>query len=145
VLKLPQVTLCCVDAKNHALALRALVRSRRGIEFARSIFLTDAVPQTVAASHGIEVISISAITSREAYSRIILKGLRRHIQTSHVLLTSGTATSSILRAGRANFETVTISARRGRTGTAAIRWEMAGSRCDRGSSSPRCRMRAFNL
>jgi hypothetical protein len=86
VLKLPQVTLCCVDAKNHALALRALARSRRDIEFARSIFLTDAVPEDVDVPHGIEVISIGAIPSHEAYSRIILKELQRHIETSHVLL-----------------------------------------------------------
>ena len=86
MLELPQVTLCCVDARNHVLALRALTRCRSRIRFARTIFLTDAIPADVRVPQGIEVIPIGPISSHEAYSRIILKGLYPHVTTSHVLI-----------------------------------------------------------
>ena len=38
---LPDITLACVDTVNHALALRALERSRRDMRFARAVLLTD--------------------------------------------------------------------------------------------------------
>ena len=44
MLELPGVTLLAIDTANHALALRALARSRERIRFARSLFLTDAIP-----------------------------------------------------------------------------------------------------
>ena len=84
--QLPQVTLCCVDAKNHALALRALARSRREIRFARTLFLTDAIPPGVCLPEGIEVVPTGPIRSLEDYSRIVLKGLYPHVATSHVLV-----------------------------------------------------------
>jgi hypothetical protein len=85
-LRLPQVTLCCVDAKNHALALRALDTSRREIEFARTIFLTDDVPSGITVPAGVDVVPIEPIRSHEEYSRRVMKGLYPYIETSHVLL-----------------------------------------------------------
>jgi len=87
MLNLPQVTLCCVDGKNHAMALRALEHSRRDIRFAHTVFLTDAVPSGMTVSPGIDVIPVGPIKSHEAYSRIVLKELLPHIATTHVLLT----------------------------------------------------------
>ena len=86
MLELPQVTLCCVDALNHALALRALARCRRDIHFARTVLLTDQVPQGVAVPDGIGVVAAGPIRSQEDYSRLVLKGLLPHVATTHVLL-----------------------------------------------------------
>src|SRR5690348_8976118 len=78
VLHLPNVTLCCVDAKNHAMALRALNRSRREIRFARTLFFTDAAPPDIRLPEGIDVIASGPIRSHEEYSRIVLKQLYPH-------------------------------------------------------------------
>ena len=86
MLQLPNVTLCCVDARNHAMALRALARCRRDIEFARTIFLTDAIPEMVEVPADIAVIPAGPIASHDAYSRIVLKELYPHVATSHVLV-----------------------------------------------------------
>ena len=86
VLHLPDVTLCCVDAKNHAMALRALDRSQREIRFARTLLFTDAIPADVHLPDGIDLIATGPIRSHEEYSRIVLKELYPHIATSHVLL-----------------------------------------------------------
>ena len=68
------------------MALRALARCRRDIEFARTIFLTDAVPAQVDVPAEIDVIPTGPIESHDAYSRIVLKELYPHIATSHVLV-----------------------------------------------------------
>jgi hypothetical protein len=86
LLELPQVTLCCVDAINHRLALRALERCRNSIRFARTVFLTDALPADVDVPLDIDVVRTGPITSHEDYSRIVLKNLLPHVRTSHVLL-----------------------------------------------------------
>jgi len=86
MLELPQVTLICADTANHALALRALERSRQHVRFARALLLTDAVPPDVAVPDGIEVRRIAPLQSRDDYSRLMLKGLRAHVETSHALV-----------------------------------------------------------
>ena len=85
-LDLPGVTLACVDTVNHALALRALERSRTDVRFARSVLLTDALPPGLAAPEGVEVETIGRLASRDDYSRFVLKSLRAHVATAHVLL-----------------------------------------------------------
>ena len=84
--ELPGVTLACADTANHGLALRALERSRERIRFARTLFLTDALPAGLAVPAGIEVAPIAPLRSRDDYSRFVLKGLAAHVSTSHVLL-----------------------------------------------------------
>lgn len=84
--RLAGVTLACIDTVNHALALRALDRSRQSIDFARCVLLTDALPADVPAPDGIETVSIAPLASRDDYSRFILKDLAAHIDTAHVLL-----------------------------------------------------------
>jgi tetratricopeptide (TPR) repeat protein len=83
---LPDVTLVAIDTANHALALRALARSRERIRFARCVFVTDAVPPGVAVPEGIETAAIPPLASREAYSRFVLKDLVRHVESTHALL-----------------------------------------------------------
>jgi Flp pilus assembly protein TadD len=84
--ELSGVTLACVDTLNHALALRALDHSRRGLRFARVLFLTDGVPGDVDVPAGIDVATIAPLASRDDYSRFVLKSLAHHVDTPHVLL-----------------------------------------------------------
>jgi len=86
MVELPGVTLCCVDTRNHALALRALAKSRESVRFARSVLLTAALPPDVAPPAGIDVVRIPDIATREAYSAFVLKSLLPHVATKHVLL-----------------------------------------------------------
>ncbi len=86
MLQLPGVTLVCIDTANHALALRALGRSCAGTTFARVLLLTDAVPSGLAVPNGVTVATIDPITSRDAYSRFVLKDLLPFVHTGHVLL-----------------------------------------------------------
>jgi tetratricopeptide (TPR) repeat protein len=86
MLRLPGVTLVCIDTANHALALRALARSGEQVRFARSLFLTDAVPPGVDVPAGIEVVPIAPIANRDAYSWFVLKDLVFHVATGHALL-----------------------------------------------------------
>src|SRR5258707_2014023 len=82
MLELPGVTLCCIDTRNHALALRALKQSAAQIRFARALFITDR--DLVGA--GIDVRVIAPLQSRDAYSEFVLRSLLAHIDTPHVLL-----------------------------------------------------------
>ncbi len=85
MLDLPGVTLACVDTANPALALRALLKSREGIRFGRTLLLTgegNSGPEPA----GVEIAAVPPIDSRDDYSRFVLKELRRHIATPHVLL-----------------------------------------------------------
>ena len=63
--ELPTVTLACVDTLNHALALRALVHSQRDLRFARTLFLTDAIPGGIDVPAGVDVEPIASIASRD--------------------------------------------------------------------------------
>ena len=83
---LGSVTLVCVDTANHALALRALDRSRASLRFAATVLMTDAIPAGIHVPEGIEVRRIAPIASRDAYSRFVLKSLLAQVATAHVLL-----------------------------------------------------------
>jgi hypothetical protein len=84
--ELPQVTLACVDTLNHALALRAIARSRHALRFARTLFVTDAIPDGIDVAPGVEVARIAPLASRDDYSRFVLKRLLDYVDTPHVLL-----------------------------------------------------------
>ena len=82
MLDLSDVTLCCIDTANHALALRALRQSSAHIRFGRTLLISD---RDVGAPD-LDTEIVSALTSRDDYSRFVLKRLAPHIATSHVLL-----------------------------------------------------------
>ena len=82
MLELPDVTLCCIDTVNHALALRALRESSAQVRFDRTLFISD---RDVGAGD-LEVEIVPALASRDDYSRFVLKSLAARIETSHVLL-----------------------------------------------------------
>lgn len=85
-LVLPQVTLCAVDARSPGLALQSLQRSMAEVTFGRVVLFThDWAPQQ--AVPGVEIVDIGPVRSGAEYSRFVLKGLPRHIGTSHVLIT----------------------------------------------------------
>lgn len=86
MIELPDVTLCCIDSANHRLALRALERSRRGIRFGRTLFLTSGLSEAIVVPDDIELVPIPSIASRDAYSQFVLKSLGSYISTGHVLL-----------------------------------------------------------
>jgi hypothetical protein len=81
MLELPNVTLCCADTKNQALAIRALRRSMCEARFGRVLFFTSDTFD----SQDIEVRTV-AIESRSDYSRFIAKGLLPHVRTDFVLI-----------------------------------------------------------
>ena len=82
MIELPDVTLCCIDTANHALAVRALRRSTSAIRFGRVLLLTD----RDLAEPGIEIRRIETLSSRTGYSQLVLKSLLGYIDTRHVLL-----------------------------------------------------------
>ena len=86
MLDLSDVTLLAIDTANHALALRALARSRSDVHFARTLFITDNLPPGTATPAGVEVVSIAPLRTREAYSAFVLKGLLPYVTTTHALL-----------------------------------------------------------
>ena len=86
MLDLDDVTLVCADTLNHALAARAIARCCERVRFGRALFLTDALPEGVALPAGVEVRAIAPIASRDAYSLLMLKGLSRHVATTHALV-----------------------------------------------------------
>jgi hypothetical protein len=83
-MQLPEVTLCCVDTRNPALALWALQRCMAQIGFAEVLLFTSAalVPSP---PPGVRVIDVQ-VDSVEAYSQFMLRGLAAHVQTSHLLV-----------------------------------------------------------
>jgi tetratricopeptide (TPR) repeat protein len=86
MLELPGVTLVCADTANHALALRALAISRERVRYGRSLFLTDAIPAGLPLPDGVEIVRVDPLTSRDAYSHLMLKALSPHIDTPHALV-----------------------------------------------------------
>ena len=82
MLELPDVTLCCIDTVNHALALRALRKSSAQVRFGRTLFISD----REVSAQDLEVEIVPALTSRDDYSQFVLKSLASRIDTSHVLL-----------------------------------------------------------
>ena len=85
-LELPSVTLCAIDTRTPSLALRSLVLSMKKIEFANALLLTKADHGLGNIPANVQTIKIPELKSIEEYSHFVLKGLRPHIKTSHVLL-----------------------------------------------------------
>jgi len=77
-----RTTLCCVDCRNHELAIAALRRSMAQCSFERTMFFTDRnfdLP-------GIEVVVIPDIASIADYSHFMVKSLGGHVDSDFVLV-----------------------------------------------------------
>jgi tetratricopeptide (TPR) repeat protein len=86
MLALPDVTLLCADTLNPSLAARALARSCAGIRYGRALLLTDRDERPPGLPDAVEVRRIATLATRDDYSRLMLKGLRDHVETSHALV-----------------------------------------------------------
>jgi hypothetical protein len=83
-MQLPDVTLCCVDTRDPALAIWALQRCMAQIRFAEVLLFTRAslLPSPPA---GVRVVDVHVDTI-EAYSQFMLRGLAQHLRSSHLLV-----------------------------------------------------------
>jgi len=80
--RIPETTLCCIDCKNHALAIRALRLSLAGCQFPRAVFFTDRDFDI----KPVETVIIDPIQSLQDYSKFVIKRLLHYIDTEYVLL-----------------------------------------------------------
>lgn len=85
MLQLPQVTLCCVDTREPALAIAALQRCRAGVRFGRTLLFTDLARVPAGVPDGIELLPIH-IASVADYSAFLLRGLAEHVRGTHLLV-----------------------------------------------------------
>jgi hypothetical protein len=76
MLLLPNVTLCCIDFKNHIQALNAFEHSIREIKFGVHLF----------AGKTLNKYKIEQINTKEEYSRFIFKELVKYVETQFVLI-----------------------------------------------------------
>ncbi len=81
-LTIPSTTLVCIDCCNHELSIRALEHSIRQCGFDRAVFFTDKDFNL----NGIDVIKIPTITTKEQYSRFVIKELHKYIHTDFILM-----------------------------------------------------------
>lgn len=79
---IPNTTLCCIDCLNYKLSIRALEYCLRLCHFERVIFFTDRAFNL----NDINVVTISAINTKEQYSRFVIKELNKYINTDFVLM-----------------------------------------------------------
>jgi hypothetical protein len=80
-MKLPQVTIVCVDSVNYSEAINAFHKSIEKIEFSKALFFSDVKLEVKA-----ENITIPKIRSTEEYSHFIFKELNQYITTDFVLI-----------------------------------------------------------
>jgi hypothetical protein len=78
---LDNVTICAIDSVNPALAARAIEKSSEDIAFANKFLFTDSD-----VNGDFETIVISKISSKDEYSRFLIKDLNQFIQTEFVLI-----------------------------------------------------------
>lgn len=84
VLRLPEVTLVCVQPRVPALGLATLRHCMRDIRFAQVLLFTD--PMAIRERpDGIEVKGLR-LDSPQAHADFMLRGLVHYLQTSHLLL-----------------------------------------------------------
>jgi hypothetical protein len=83
---LPQVTLCAVDTRAPMLAAQSLMRSMRGVAFARAVLFSHGLDRA-ALPAAIEYADIGPIDSGVEYSHFMLRRLGEHVATPFVLVT----------------------------------------------------------
>ena len=80
-INLDNVTICAVDSINPSLAARAIEKSSESINFASKILFTDS-----SIIGNFQTITIPKISSKDEYSRFLIKDLNQFIQTEFVLI-----------------------------------------------------------
>lgn len=85
-LQLPQVTLCCVDTRLPELALDAMLLCMEKAEFGAALLFTRPGHGLKHVPASIRIIELDSISSIEAYSHFLLKGMRPYLATSHMLI-----------------------------------------------------------
>lgn len=85
-LQLPQVTLCCVDTRLPQMALDAMRLCMDKVLFGDALLFTcpDHGLQNIPSD--IRMIELPQVTSIEAYSHFLLKGMGPYLHTSHMLI-----------------------------------------------------------
>ena len=82
MIKLPNITLVCIDCANYKSAINAIHKSVKKIEFGRVLFLSDKVFY----SNLFETKVIDKITSKEQYSWFMINKLADYIETDYCLV-----------------------------------------------------------
>jgi hypothetical protein len=85
-LSLPNVTLCAAASVNVVATVAALNRCLDQIEFGSCLLFTDADPAALELNDRIENVEIDRLSSAQAYSRFLLRGLLPYIETTHCLI-----------------------------------------------------------
>lgn len=83
MIKLPTITLCCVDCVQPYLALTALIESSKHIEFKSIKLFSDTKPLDM--PENIEFVQIHKINSLIEYSNFLLKELNEYIDTDFII------------------------------------------------------------
>jgi Protein of unknown function (DUF5672) len=86
MLRLAEVTLCCVDTRLPQLALEAMQKCMAQVTFGKALLFTCKNHGLKAVPSQIEVIELDHIRSVQDYSHFLLKGLAPHLHTSHMLI-----------------------------------------------------------
>lgn len=86
MLRIPRVTLVCVDTRNRGLALAAMRHSMALCRFGDAAFFTSPGHGQEDVPSDVRLVECKGIDSIESYSRFLLKDLGRHIHTSHALI-----------------------------------------------------------
>lgn len=80
--ELNNVTIICADCYNYGKAVSALQKCNEQVKAARIVLLTDIALDIL----GIEIIQIPKISSKEEYSRFIIKELYKYFDTDYCLV-----------------------------------------------------------
>lgn len=81
-MKLPNVTLVCVSTIKHISSAKALLKSCEQIEFGEVLFFTNVDLE----NDKFKTIQISAINSKEEYSKWVILNLAEYINTDFILI-----------------------------------------------------------
>ncbi|RJQ51596.1 MAG: glycosyltransferase [Nitrospiraceae bacterium] len=82
-LKIPSTTLVCIDCINHDLSIKALEHCMDICGFDKTIFFTD---RDFNLGSGLDVIKIPPLSTKEDYSRFVIKKLNNYIHTDFALM-----------------------------------------------------------
>ena len=82
MIEISGTTLCCIDCLNYDLSIRAIKQCLHLCKFERILFLTDKEHHV----ENIDVIKIPNISTKEHYSRFVIKELNKYINTDFALL-----------------------------------------------------------